>query len=212
VEIRLVRHGESLANTGERHPHHEGDYLTPLSEKGHQQAIAAGARLGSADVKSSLIYTSPYVRSQETLDGILRGAGLERTDLTIREDPRLREMDIGYADLGEQQRLRIKHGWFFYRFSGGESPADCYDRVSGFLASLMRETQRQRADKVVIVTHGMALRCFVMRFMHLTVQEFESLKNPQNCEIVTIRDEPDAADSQFRMGRWSVSGLRFRNC
>ena len=29
-----------------------------------------------------------------------------------------------------QTELRRTHGWFYYRFHGGESPADCFDRTS----------------------------------------------------------------------------------
>lgn len=37
-----------------------------------------------------------------------------------------------------QSELLKIHGWFYYRFRGGESPADCYDRASSFLESMMR--------------------------------------------------------------------------
>jgi hypothetical protein len=39
-----------------------------------------------------------------------------------------REVDHGYEDLQAQEAKRERHGWFYYRFNGGESPADCYDR------------------------------------------------------------------------------------
>ena len=40
------------------------------------------------------------------------------------------------------------------------------------------EVQRKNIEHVLIVTHGLALRCFIMRFMHLSVEEFERIHNP----------------------------------
>ena len=70
-------------------------------------------------------------------------------------------------------------------------------------------TDRDR--NVLIVSHGLTIRCFVMRFMHLSVEQFESLANPQNCDIITIAHKEYIEDPQFTSGRWAISGLRFRN-
>jgi broad specificity phosphatase PhoE len=44
-----------------------------------------------------------------------------------------------FAALEEQAEGRRTHGWFYYRFHGGESPADCFDRTSSFLETLTRQ-------------------------------------------------------------------------
>lgn len=63
---------------------------------------------------------------------------------------------------------------FYYRFPEGESGGDVYDRVSTFLESLFRQmTTRRRADNVVVVSHGLTNRLFLMRFFRLTVEHFE---------------------------------------
>ena len=122
----------------------------------------------------------PYRRTRETLANIYDGAGLAPPDDArgIYEDPRLREVEHGYEPAATQEELRKTHGWFYYRFKGGESPADCYDRTSSFLESMMRQVERKKADRVLIVTHGLTIRCFVMRFLHLSVEEFDVLANP----------------------------------
>lgn len=211
--IKLVRHGESEANTGRMLTHEIGDHAIPLSPRGAEQARDVGARIGKDFLESALVYTSPYRRTRETLSQIFVGCGLEPPagPLGLYEDPRLREVEHGYEPIEAQEELRAKHGWFYYRFRGGESPADCYDRTSSFLESMMRQVERKQAERVLIVTHGLTIRCFVMRFLHLSVEQFDSLANPANCEIVTLADRQSLEAPVFTSGRWGVEGIRLRD-
>jgi broad specificity phosphatase PhoE len=207
--IRLVRHGQSVANVGELSAQDVGDSQIELTERGHAQAELAGRTLGGEFVQNALIYCSPYRRTRQTLDGLLRGAGpIQRPP--IFEDPRLREVEHGYYDYESQMWDRATHGWFYYRFRGGESPADCYDRVSTFLETLMRQVQRKQCEQILIVSHGLTIRCFVMRFLHLSVEQFEALANPGNGAIVTIGPRGTVPDASHENGRWAASGLRLR--
>jgi broad specificity phosphatase PhoE len=211
LTIKLVRHGESEANVGRVSSLEVGDHAIPLSERGAAQALEAGRTIGRAFIDGALVYTSPYRRTRETLAGVLEGASVAKgPDLRIYEDPRLREVEHGYDEVAAQEELRKVHGWFYYRFRGGESPADCYDRTSNFLESMMRQAERKSADRVLIVTHGLTIRCFVMRFLHLSVEQFDALANPQNCAIVTIADRATLESCQFASGSWGVSGLAIR--
>ena len=213
LTIKLVRHGESRANTGEMVAHEVGDHAIALSERGHEQARRVGAELGGEFVRRALMYVSPYRRTRETLAGILAGSGLpaaELAELRIYDDPRLREVEHGYEPIEPQEELRKTHGWFYYRFRGGESPADCYDRTSSFLESMMRQVERKAADSVLIVTHGLTIRCFVMRFLHLRVEDFDELANPPNGAVVTIAHRDSLDDVLFTSGDWAVSGLQLR--
>jgi broad specificity phosphatase PhoE len=207
--IKLIRHGESVSNVGGVKPHEAGDAGIALTEIGRQQAFDAGRVIGADFIGSSLVYCSPYRRTRETTEEILRGAGMQRP-VKVYEDPRLREVERGYVDEATQHALRKVHGWFYYRHAGGESPADCYDRTSAFLESLMRQAERHHPEKILIVTHGMTVRCFVTRFLHLTVEQFESMENPSNCEIVTIAPADQLGDHVFSCGRWGVEGIRLR--
>lgn len=210
LTIKLVRHGESRANTGEMVAHEVGDHAIALSERGHEQAQQVGAELGVDFVRRALVYVSPYRRARETLADILAGSGLpaeERSQPRIYDDPRLREVEHGYEPIEPQEELRKTHGWFYYRFRGGESPADCYDRTSSFLESMMRQVERKSADSVLIVTHGLTIRCFVMRFLHLRVEDFDELANPANCAVITIAHQGSLVDPLFTSGHWGVSGL-----
>lgn len=208
--IVLVRHGESRANTGEANPQRVGDPTVELTERGQEQARQVGAALGAELVRSALVYVSPYRRTRQTLEGILQGAGVEPAAVRVFEDPRLREVEHGYGDVEGQQDLREVHGWFYYRFEGGESPADCYDRTSSFLESLMRQGERKGVERALVVTHGLTIRCFAMRFLHLSVEQFEQLANPRNCDVITIGPRERLEDPLFVSGKWGVTGLRLR--
>jgi broad specificity phosphatase PhoE len=41
-------------------------------------------------------------------------------------------------------------------------------------------------DNALIVTHGMTLRLFLMKWFHWHVEEFENVRNPKNCQIVIM--------------------------
>jgi broad specificity phosphatase PhoE len=208
--IKLIRHGESEANTGKLNPAKVKDAAIPLSAKGIRQAQGAGKVIQEEFFNDALVYCSPYQRTRETMQHLLNGAGIRHGTIKIYEDPRLREIDVGYGDAEEQLSLRKIHGWFYYRFEGGESPADCYDRTSAFLESLMRQVGRTNKKNIVIVCHGMTLRCFVARFLHLTVEQFEDMDNPDNCDIVTIGLKESITNAVFYNGRWAAEGIKLR--
>jgi len=210
--IKLVRHGESEANVGRMQAYETGDHAIPLSPNGIEQARSVGRTIGSTFIEGALVYTSPYRRTRETLREIYTGSGLAIPDVPrgLYEDPRLREVEHGYEPIEAQEPLRARHGWFYYRFKGGESPADCYDRTSSFLESMMRQVERKNSQRVLIVTHGITLRTFVMRFLHLSVEQFDSLANPANCAVVTIARKESLVDPLFTSGKWGVDGLRIR--
>ena len=215
--IKLVRHGESLQQTGDVNATEIGDAHVTLSDKGMEQAISLGQGLGPVFLTKCLIYTSPYIRCRQTIAGVINGSGaLTHPDFDPRifEDPRLREMEFGYdksrSDIQREKGKRETHGWFYYQMNGGESPANVYDRVSSFIESMMRQVQRKRVPRILIASHGITIRCFVMRFLHLSVSDYDRLDNPENCDVVTISSKLMMPNPQFTNSKWGVCGLRFR--
>lgn len=170
-----------------------------LTAQGEQQAEACGLTIrkmiettANKDWKV-YFYVSPYRRTLSTLKGIGRAFERERI-LGVREEPRLREQDFGNFQHEERmlvmKEIRDQFGRFFYRFPEGESGADVYDRVTSFLESLWRDIDMNRFNlkqstdlNLIIVTHGVAMRIFLMRWFKWTTEQFELLNNPQNCEI-----------------------------
>ncbi len=86
LTIKLVRHGESRANTGEMVAHEVGDHAIALSERGHQQARAIGASLGAEFVRRALMYVSPYRRARDVEATYLRISSRRR--ITSSNDAR----------------------------------------------------------------------------------------------------------------------------
>ncbi|MET8680553.1 histidine phosphatase family protein [Streptomyces sp. NPDC004647] len=182
--IVLLRHGESEGNADDSVYERVPDHALPLTEAGRRQAVEAGERLRAlfGDERVSA-YVSPYRRTHQTF----RALGLDPARVRIREEPRLREQDWGNWQDAEDVRLqkayRNAYGHFFYRFAQGESGADVYDRVGAFLESLYRSFEDPgHPPNVLLVTHGLTMRLFCMRWFHWRVAEFESLSNPGNAE------------------------------
>lgn len=131
-------------------------------------------------------YTSPYLRSKQTYEGIAQAFCPEEI-AGVQEEVQLREQDFGnFQDAEGKKREkaeRLRFGRFFYRFPHGESGADVYDRMTLFEDHLVRDINAGRFagdSSLVLVTHGLALRIFLMRWFHWTVDQFMGVFNPPN--------------------------------
>ncbi|KAK6915536.1 Histidine phosphatase superfamily, clade-1 [Dillenia turbinata] len=156
-------------------------------------------------------HVSPYERTRGTLREIGKSFSKKRI-IGVRDECRIREQDFGNFQVQERMKLiketREKFGRFFYRFPEGESAADVYDRVSsrcvytaydvlllllllfGFLESLWRDIDMNRFHlvpshdlNIIIISHGLTLRVFLMKWFKWTVKQFEYLNNFSNCEF-----------------------------
>ncbi|MFD4997102.1 histidine phosphatase family protein [Streptomyces buecherae] len=186
--IVLIRHGESEGNVDDTVYEREPDHALALTPRGQRQAVEAGNALRSTFGDEPIsAYVSPYRRTHETFHLL----GLDPSRTRVREEPRLREQDWGNwqdrEDVRKQKAYRDAYGHFFYRFAQGESGADVYDRVGAFLESLWRSFEDpDHPRNVLLVTHGLTMRLFCMRWFHWSVAEFESLSNPGNAEYRTL--------------------------
>ena len=190
--ILIVRHGESKGNINHDVYKDTPDYAVKLTDAGKQQAFGAGDQIGNIIQSESYgVYYSPYFRSRQTMD-----CALTKLDTSLckfqREEVRLREQEYcGRLYDGYEKHLlddaRNKYGKFFYRMDGGESGADVFDRVSDFLSTLNRDFEKPHYPlNTLIFAHGMTNRIFIMRFFHITVEEFETWKNPHNGQIYVL--------------------------
>jgi len=188
--IILVRHGQSEGNEDSLNYETIPDYALNLTLKGRQQSIAAGEEISEIVGKEKIYaYVSPYYRTRQTYEGI--ASVLNENIQAYNEDPRIREQDWGHLRHPDDSRLMVKernkYSLFYYRMKDGESGADVYDRVSVFFETIYRDFKKDDyPENTLIVTHGMTLRIFLMRWLHWTVEEYESLKNPGNCQVVLM--------------------------
>ena len=164
--LGVVRHGQSTGNVIAEHAETGGleaidiperDADVPLSDTGREQAEAVGRWLSSlpADERPEIAVVSPYLRTRQTAELALAGAGVPMV-----VDERLRDRELGILDLltgrGVQARLpdeaarRKRLGKFYYRPPGGESWADVLLR----LRALLRELRQDHPDgRVLLFAH-----------------------------------------------------------
>jgi len=186
-KIFIVRHGESQGNVNKEIYKDIPDYALQLTPKGIEQAKCVGQKIvlhvGDSPCQ---FYVSPFWRTRQTYLQIAKHFSLN--NIHYYEDPRIREQEWGQDMVSregyshEKENDRDAYGHFYYRFRDGESCADVYDRVSDFMGTMFRDFEKETFPRTaVIVTHGMTMRLFLMRFFHASVEEFEKWGNPKNC-------------------------------
>jgi broad specificity phosphatase PhoE len=193
--IILLRHGESQGNINKKVYTSIPDYAVQLSELGRRQARGAGEQLMQLLADGGVrFYVSPYWRTRQTWEIVATRLGAHDVEMQpVYEDPRLREQEWSgdyrtkEEDYAMTEKRRDNYGHFYFRLVGGESCADVYDRISDFLNTLHRDFEKRDFPRnAVIVTHGMTMRLFVMRWFHLRVEAFEQMANPLNCEYYVM--------------------------
>lgn len=205
----LVRHGESEGNCDKTVNTHTPNHKVCLTEQGHSQAQQAGLVLREflsqfeeqpgRNSKSILFYTSPYKRARQTCADIIDGIkDLKGVEYEIKEEARMREQDFGNfqstpEEMEETWEERAHYGHFFFRIPHGESAADVYDRIASFNETLFRQFQQESFPNVlVLVTHGIWARVFLMKWFRWSYEDFESLRNIPHCQFLIMKQQEDS--------------------
>ncbi len=167
----LVRHGQSEWNlknlfTGWKDP--------DLSEKGIEEARAAGRILKEKGFRFDRAFTSSLVRAQNTLKLIL--AELGQQDIPTVRDEALNERDYGdLAGLNKddarakwgQEQVHIWRRSYDVQPPGGESLKDTVARVLPYYCQeILPAVLREQA--ILVSAHGNSLRALVMVLDRLT--------------------------------------------
>jgi broad specificity phosphatase PhoE len=194
--IYLIRHGESAGNVDQCVYKSVPDWQIDLTEKGVNQAKemaqnvlddvikeaieAWGPRMISEGRKLFSLYSSSWIRARQTA----RALEERFSEVRAHEDPRLREQEWGnYAEdhfVTKIARERKKFGTFYYRMPYGESGADVYDRVTTFIDTLFRDFSKSDYPlTTAIVSHGLTIKTFLMRWFHWSAEDFDLYKTPQ---------------------------------
>jgi 2,3-bisphosphoglycerate-dependent phosphoglycerate mutase len=170
----LVRHGQSEWNlknlfTGWRDP--------GLTEKGHEEAKAAGRALKARGLTFDIAYTSVLARAQVTCQHILDAVG--QPDLVTIRDQALNERDYGDLSGLNKDDARAKwgeeqvHVWrrsYDIAPPGGESLKDTGARVWPYY---LHDIQPHvlRGQTVLVAAHGNSLRALIMALDGLSKDE-----------------------------------------
>ncbi|HEY0440081.1 MAG TPA: 2,3-bisphosphoglycerate-dependent phosphoglycerate mutase [Xanthobacteraceae bacterium] len=161
----LVRHGQSEWNLQNLFT---GWHDVDLTEKGVEEARAAGRKLKAQGLRFDVAFTSGLKRAQRTLDIMLQELG--QTDLPVVRDPALNERDYGELVGLNKDDARKKWGdeqVHIWRRSydvappGGESLKDTAARV---LPYYIQEILPRvlRGQRVLVAAHGNSLRALAM--------------------------------------------------
>jgi len=153
-------------------------------------------------------------RTRSTFEQIV--SSLKGSDIRYKEEPRIREQEWGHLRSRQEsieiEATRDSYGTFYYRIPEGESAADVYDRVSDFFGTLHRDFRKDDfPQNAVIVTHGMSIRLFLMKWFHWSVEEFELLANPGNCEIILMEKNGDGKyELKTKVKKWDSTFHTFQ--
>ena len=218
--IILMRHGQthgyphtcSCKVDGKNACYQRPETQRPLTDVGIDQSCEAGVRLkallsnssGDGDdcdgaCESVRFYVSPFRAAKQTFEYM--AASLPQATVSVIEEPRIRNLDKGDwwqtmtpETLLKQKQLAARQGSFYFRWAGGESGADVYDRLSQMIASLYREwEQPARAQNYVLLTHDMTIRVFLMRWFRWDVETFHRLRKLKTGQFVVMERQDDGA-------------------
>lgn len=157
ARVVLLRHGETSWSTQRRHT---GRTDLPLTERGEEQAKAAGSLLATLQLRNPLIRTSPRLRARRTAEL----AGL--TGAVV--DDELAEWDYGaYEGLTTPQIRETVPGWTIWTgpVPDGETAQQVCERADRVLAAVPPERD------IVLVGHGHFSRALIARWAEFDVRE-----------------------------------------
>ncbi len=192
----LLRHGESEHNVANRVSRvFCGQFDSPLTPRGRDQAKVAAQQLSqNTDLPIARAVSSSLVRARETLDIVLTqyGADIHR----LPHEPDLNERSLGVFENRDEEAvfrefphyrddIRYRHfqNHFEQKAPQGENLTDVTVRAWGALQRLIAET----SDSLLVVSHGVAIRCILGHALGLTNEKVIELKIPNAVPIILRR-------------------------
>lgn len=183
TDIYVIRHAEAEGNLYRRI---QGRYNSRLTDLGEKQVAALAERF--SDVHVDAVYASGLRRANMTAAGVADPKGLE-----VRIDERLIEVDMGeWEDMpwGQLQKDTPEQLHYFnnepekWCVKGGEPMQVIVDRMMAALRDIIAENE---GKTVVIVSHGLAIRCLFMGVQGIPVSESKQIPYSENAGVSLIR-------------------------
>jgi probable phosphoglycerate mutase len=189
TRLLVLRHGQSEGNVAQVWTSSPEGY--PLTERGHEQARAAGERL--ADRGVTAIYASPLPRAQQTAQEVGTVLGLPVATLAG-----VHELDVGVHEGEHDEKvgpvaLQVFSSWWRDEdltagFPGGETGQQIVDRMRTALDSV---ADRHEGTTSVVVSHGGAMAVGIQWLCDNLDAMFVSQHILANCELVELRRDAD---------------------
>jgi len=185
MQLFVIRHAETVANSEKRYLGHTDSPLTTL---GRQQAEElAEVFLGRLP---DVVFVSDLPRTMATAQPLVW-----RTGVPVKVDARLRELDFGHIDgmtyksAMEAYNKNMQEWYDDYERKappGGETLAAMRDRVFDFVAELLEQPYKT----VAVFTHG---GVFNLLLAHATSQSFVSAwSNPGELMEMELSGEKES--------------------
>lgn len=187
------------------------DYNTPLMPSGKLQAEETGRQLAKEIPFPDVIYVSPYLRTRQTLEGLIRGYP-KLAKVKVISEERIREQEHGLSTVyndwriyltlhPEQALLRKLETDYEYRFLNGENKADVRDRGRSFLGTLVRE---HAGRNILMISHHLtllSLRANLERWDREKFMEVDKTEKPINCGVTIYKgDSKKGKDGKIFLG------------
>lgn len=179
--LYLMRHGETLFNA--RHKI-QGACDSPLTEKGIQQAKAAGKYFQDHNITFDAACCSTQERASDTLEIITQ------KKMPYQRLKGLKERNFGlFESESEELHPPVPFGDYYVKF-GGENDEQVEERMSETLLDVMSQAGH---DTVLAVSHGGACRGFMRCWEENQKVDWEG--RLPNCTILKFA----FADNEFAL-------------
>jgi broad specificity phosphatase PhoE len=193
--LLLARHGETADNAAFVF---QGQSGKGLNARGRAQAGRLAERL--ATNPPDVIVASDLERAVETAQIVAKACGRQ-----LALDPDLREVDVGrwtgkqhdeIAELWPEEWAAWSQG-LDVRRGGGETYAELADRVERALARIVSQHAGKR---VLVVSHGGAIKSLVARVLGVSASGFRALAGVANAGLTVLERDDRARD---RLHAWN---------
>lgn len=179
----LIRHGQSVTNLTRTFT---GQNDVPLTDLGREQAERTALYLDRFPITA--IWSSDLSRARETA-----APTAKRHGLTVRTDPRLREMNAGEwqgktfeqltADYPDTYGL-MRSNVGLVKCPGGETFADVYRRVTACVDEIVHAN---RDGCVAVFCHGGPMRAMGCFWYGLPVERASGIPGSPNAAVSVVR-------------------------
>jgi len=174
-EVWLIRHADAYRDMAALA---EGVIDPPLSERGREQAERLAARLAAVPIHA--VWSSELRRARETASVVARDR-----PLTVRTDPRLREVRTHWDDSAEPERLPPGS----YPFP--EPEAEVAGRMRSVLTDVVEDLAGVDAPRprAAIVTHNAAITVFLCSVLGLSWGQLRVMPQFTSVSVVAFKDD-----------------------
>ncbi len=157
-----------------------------LSERGREEARAAGRRLAGEDLTA--LYSSPMERTRETAELVAEAVGLP-----VETSAELTEIDFGEWTGASFDTLQADPRWARWnsargvtRPPGGETLLEVQTRLRHFVEAAMRRHPDQR---IAAVSHGDPIKVILAQAMGMPLDNLDRLEiSPASLSVLIAGD------------------------